>query len=124
MTYAMYRERDEDLWYRLERLLGTTWTYDDVSGPETSGGKALPPHMHVKYPLGLIMSPALLKDVKARFGIGTGPKDFDHGDGIGGAESMFTWDKDKFLDMADARREKKKEDDFDVMVPRPKELRR
>jgi hypothetical protein len=122
MTYAMYREADEDSYYRLERILGTSWTYDDVrhvSGGESKEARYVHRDQAVRYPLAFALNPTLINDLRSRYGVGDDPKDFDHGDGIGGAESMFFMDKEEFLKRTDARYKAKSEDDEDEIMTRP-----
>jgi hypothetical protein len=123
MTYAFYMEAEDFQFSRLERILGTTWVYSDVAsmrGDEAADKEVrhVPQDQKLFYPLMLGLNPNLIKEVKARFGVGAlhsafGDEGFDDD-----TQSMFSMPKEAFLRKIGAKT-KEDTDELDLSVAKP-----
>lgn len=120
MTYAFHNAKMEVQWQRLERILGTTWKFEDVVKMQPKGpqevddeGEAVPqllgPGEKAFYPLALALNPGMYKEVIGRFHKDAGIMVLGDGERVEG-DSLFNVPKDEFMRLVGARNAKKAEE--------------
>lgn len=107
IAYAFYMEYENEKWARFERILGTTWTYEDVAtvqvqAPKKEGEKDTPPQLlgpgsKVFYPLAQALNPQLMTMIMKRFSAGNLRNVFGDEGIDGNTSTMFDMPKRKFM---------------------------
>lgn len=108
LSLLLMEEEEDEYFERVESLLGTLWTREDVVnmlGGETGDQQVQRLSSlqlkRARYPLALILRPELFKELRERFGLGS---DSDDSEGVPGmphipkdAKSLAKLDKNEFI---------------------------